>query len=101
VHDVLTRNPVHDVLERESYSLGLMKITTIRTIIPDDHRLLLDVPEDVPAGPAEVVVRPIQAAASLAELELSADQQSHLLREWAAHGPQGPLDADEAWPDES
>ena len=78
-----------------------MKTTTIRTVIPPNHRLLLDVPEDVPAGPAEVVVRPIQAAASLAELELSADQQSHLLREWAAHGPQGPLDADEAWPDES
>lgn len=36
-----------------------MKATTIRTVIPPDHRLLLEVPEEVPAGPAEVVVRPI------------------------------------------
>ena len=42
-----------------------MKTTTIRTVIPDNHRLLLDVPEDVPPGPAEVVVRPIEAAASM------------------------------------
>jgi hypothetical protein len=40
-----------------------MKTTTIRTIIPADHRLLLDLPEDVPAGPAEVVVRSIEVAA--------------------------------------
>lgn len=33
--------------------------------------------------------------------ELSVDEQSRLLREWAQSGPQGPLDADEAWPDET
>jgi hypothetical protein len=35
------------------------------------------------------------------ESELSVDEQSRLLREWAQRGPQGPLDADEAWPDET
>jgi hypothetical protein len=35
------------------------------------------------------------------ELELSAEEQSRILREWAEHGPQGPMDADDAWPDES
>lgn len=49
--------------QRRRYSCKQMKITTIRTVIPDDHRLLLDVPEDVPPGPAEVVVRPIEAVA--------------------------------------
>jgi len=32
---------------------------------------------------------------------LSADEQHRLLREWAEHGPQGPIDSDERWPDES
>jgi hypothetical protein len=35
------------------------------------------------------------------ELELSAKEQSRILREWATRGPQGPLDADDAWPDEN
>ena len=35
------------------------------------------------------------------ELELSAEEQSRMLREWAERGAQGPLDADDAWPDES
>jgi hypothetical protein len=35
------------------------------------------------------------------ELELSAQEQSRILREWAERGPRGPLDADDAWPDES
>jgi hypothetical protein len=38
---------------------------------------------------------------SATELELTGDEQSRLLREWAQSGPQGPLDADEAWPDET
>jgi hypothetical protein len=33
--------------------------------------------------------------------EVPIDEQSRLLREWARSGPQGPLDADEAWPDET
>jgi hypothetical protein len=32
---------------------------------------------------------------------LTADEQARLLREWAAGGPQGPLDAENEWPDES
>lgn len=35
------------------------------------------------------------------ESELSAEEQHRMLREWAEHGPQGPLDADDAWPEES
>jgi hypothetical protein len=35
------------------------------------------------------------------ELDLSAEEQHRMLQEWAAHGPQGPLDTDDAWPDES
>jgi hypothetical protein len=30
------------------------------------------------------------------ELELSAEEQHRILREWAERGPQGPLDADDA-----
>ena len=34
-------------------------------------------------------------------LELSVEEQRRILREWAERGPQGPLDADDARPDES
>ncbi|HVO23085.1 MAG TPA: hypothetical protein VMW56_05595 [Candidatus Margulisiibacteriota bacterium] len=34
-----------------------MKSATIKTVIPVDHRLIVQVPDEVPAGPAEVVVR--------------------------------------------
>ena len=33
-----------------------MKTVAIKTTIPEDHRLVVDVPRDLPAGPAEVVV---------------------------------------------
>jgi hypothetical protein len=35
------------------------------------------------------------------DVVLTADEQAQLLREWAARGPQGPLDAENEWPDES
>ena len=38
-----------------------MKSATIKTTVPADHRLVVQVPEDVPAGPAEVVVRSVEA----------------------------------------
>jgi len=38
-----------------------MKSATIRTIVPTDHRLVVQVPEEVPAGPAEVIVRSVEA----------------------------------------
>ena len=38
-----------------------MKSATIKTIVPADHRLVVQVPEEVPAGPAEVVVRSVEA----------------------------------------
>jgi len=36
-----------------------MKSAIIRTVIPKDHRLQVDVPTEIPAGPAEVVVRSV------------------------------------------
>jgi hypothetical protein len=38
-----------------------MRSVTIKTTIPDDHRLVVDLPPDLPAGPAEVVVTPVPA----------------------------------------
>ena len=38
-----------------------MKSATIKTIVPPDHRLVVEVPEEVPAGPAEVIVRSVDA----------------------------------------
>jgi len=35
-----------------------------------------------------VVLEPVDEA----EIELSAEQQAHLLRDWAEHGPQGPIE---------
>ena len=36
----------------------------------------------------------------LEESNLTSEEQERLLREWAAKGPQGPLDAEGPWPDE-
>ena len=44
-----------------------------------------------------VTLEPLSAA----DVELTAEEQTHLLREWAARGPHGPLEAENAWPDES
>jgi hypothetical protein len=38
-----------------------MRSVTIKTTIPDDHRLVVDLPPDPPAGPAEVAVTPVPA----------------------------------------
>jgi hypothetical protein len=38
---------------------------------------------------------------SAADIELAPAEQVKLLREWAARGPQGPLEGAEQWPDES
>lgn len=40
-------------------------------------------------------------AADTADLVLSEQEQDRLRREWVDHGPQGPLDSDDAWPDEA
>jgi hypothetical protein len=39
-----------------------MKSATIKAVVPPDHRLVLQVPEEVPAGPVEVVVRTVPSA---------------------------------------
>jgi hypothetical protein len=38
-----------------------MKSATIKIIVPVDRRLVVQVPEEIPAGPAEVVVRSVEA----------------------------------------
>jgi hypothetical protein len=35
------------------------------------------------------------------DVQVSAEDQRRLLREWAERGQQGPLDADDTWPDET
>ncbi len=40
---------------------------------------------------------PVEAAPA----ELPTEDQRHLLLEWAARGPQGPIEGDEPWPDET
>ena len=59
---------------------------------------------DEPVPPLEgqrvrVTLEPLPSDEAV--LELSAEEQRRVLREWAERGPQGPLDADEAWPDET
>ncbi|MCK6556596.1 hypothetical protein L6Q96_18765 [Candidatus Binatia bacterium] len=59
---------------------------------------------DEPVPPLEgkrvrVTLEPLRSEE--VEIELSAEEQHRMLGEWAVHGPQGPLDADEVWPDES
>jgi hypothetical protein len=59
---------------------------------------------DEPVPPLEgqrvrVTLEPLPS--DQAVLELSAEEQRRVLREWAERGPQGPLDADDAWPDET
>jgi hypothetical protein len=39
-----------------------MKSATVKAIIPPDHRLVVELPPELPAGPAEVVVRILDAA---------------------------------------
>ena len=38
-----------------------MKTLAIKTTIPEDHRLVIDLPKDIPAGPAEVVITAISS----------------------------------------
>jgi hypothetical protein len=55
----------------------------LRVVIPEDHRIVVDVPEDVPAGPAELILmieQPVSESAKarfekLAD-ELAADPRS-------------------------
>jgi hypothetical protein len=57
---------------------------------------------DEPVPPLEGCrVRVTLEPLSTAEVELTAEEQARLLREWAAKGPQGPLEAEDGWPDES
>jgi hypothetical protein len=39
-----------------------MKSATIEAVIPPDRRLVVEVPDEIPAGPAEVTVRSVESA---------------------------------------
>jgi hypothetical protein len=57
---------------------------------------------DEPVPPLEGKrVRVTLVALRSEDVQVSAEEQRRLLREWAERGPQGPLDADDAWPDET
>ena len=56
---------------------------------------------DVPIPPLDgrrvrVVVEPVDAS----EVVLSDADQDRMWCEWIEHGPQGPIEADDAWPDD-
>lgn len=56
---------------------------------------------DEPVPPLEGRrVRVILEPLPVEEISLTSEEQERLLREWAAKGPQGPLDAEGPWPDE-
>ena len=57
---------------------------------------------DEPVPPLEgrwvrVILEPLPTEGTT----LTAEEQERMLLEWAAKGPQGPLDAEGPWPDES
>jgi len=56
--------------------------------------------EEVPPLEGQRVRVSLEPIADL-DVALTADEQAQLLLEWAARGPQGPLDAENEWPDES
>lgn len=43
-----------------------MKSATIRTVVPPDRRLVVEVPEEVPSGPVEVTVRALEGQTAAA-----------------------------------
>ena len=45
-------------------------------------------------------VRVILEPLPIEEANLTSEEQERMLLEWAAKGPQGPLDAEGPWPDE-
>ena len=44
-------------------------------------------------------VRAVVELVDATDLVLSEQEQDQLWREWVDQGPQGPIDADDAWPD--
>ncbi len=55
---------------------------------------------DAPVPPLEGRrVRVILESLPAEEAPLAREEQDRLLREWAATGPQGPLEVDHEWPD--
>ena len=64
------------------------------------HGNVIDLDRPVPpldGCRVRVVLEPLPSV----ETALSSEEQGRLLREWAASGPQGPLDAEGSWPDET
>jgi hypothetical protein len=48
----------------------------LRIVIPEDHRIVVDVPEDIPAGPAELILMIEQPADSEGEVAVSGSAKS-------------------------
>ena len=67
----------------------------LRVVIPEDHRIVVDVPEDVPAGPAELILmieRPVSESAK-ARFENLADELAADPRSFRDLSPERPEDA--------
>src|SRR5436190_22275672 len=45
----------------------------LRVVIPEDHRIVVDVPQDVPAGPAELILMVEQPVSESAKARLGAE----------------------------
>lgn len=61
------------------------------TILPENHRLILDLPPDIPTGAVEIIVLSNQTAAG--------QDTTAMLEEWRNHPlPQDELEALEAFP---
>lgn len=60
-----------------------MQALKLKVVIPEDHELVVRIPEDVPAGPAELIVLAETPAAELSP-ERSMEQASRRFEELAA-----------------
>ena len=67
----------------------------LRVVIPEDHRIVVDVPEDVPAGPAELILMVEQPASESAKarFENLADEMAGDPRPFGDLSPERPEDA--------
>ena len=65
------------------------------------HGKTITLDEPVPPLEGRRVRVSLEPLAHPTEDTLDAEEQVRLLREWASTGPQGPLDAEDEWPDEN
>lgn len=76
--------------------LGTLRSHEIDVVIPEDHRITVDVPETIRSGPARLILLvPAEGDQDRGEIELSAETQRSLWREWEERGPQGPIEIED------